>query len=255
MRRPLIAGNWKMHNTGTEAKAFGREFRTAIKDVDGVDVLLCPSFPALGALATTLEGTAVRLGAQNVHAEPEGAFTGEVSAAMLTDAGCTYVIVGHSERRQLMGETDDIVNGKVKAAVAGGLHPVVCVGENIEQRRAGETEAFVTGQVRAALADVAADAVAEAVIAYEPIWAIGTGETATPEEAEAVAGVVRKTVADLFGDDVAEKVRIQYGGSVNADNIASFMAQPNIDGALVGGASLDADSFARIVKNTEATTQ
>lgn len=253
MRKPLIAGNWKMHKTAAEAAAFGEEIRALLQNVEAVEVLVCPPFTALHALGEKLSGTPIRLGAQNMHEASHGAFTGEVSAAMLQEAGCTYVILGHSERRQMMGETDERVNAKVKAAAAAGLHPVVCVGESSEQRQAGETEAVVADQVRAALRDAPADAVPGFVIAYEPIWAIGTGETPTPEDANRVASVIRKTIGDMFGVETAVRVRIQYGGSVNADNIASFVAQPDIDGALVGGASLTADSFANIVKNTEAS--
>lgn len=253
MRKPLIAGNWKMNKTAAEAAAFGKDIVEALRDVEAVEVLVCPPFTALSALGEQLSGSLIRLGAQNMHEADRGAFTGEVSAEMLQDAGCTYVILGHSERRQLMGETDERVNAKVQAAVIAGLHPIVCVGESLEERQAGRTEAVVTGQVRAALQNVPADAVAAAIIAYEPIWAIGTGETATAEEANRVAGVIRSTVGDMFGTQAASAVRIQYGGSVNADNIASFMEQPDIDGALVGGASLAADSFANIVKNTEAS--
>lgn len=252
MRKPLIAGNWKMHKTAAEAAEFGDAIRGLLNDVEAVEVLVCPAFPALHALGEKLHGTPIRLGAQNMHEASHGAYTGEVSAAMLKDAGCTYVILGHSERRQLMGETDERVNAKVKAAVEAGLYPIICVGESLEQRQAGETEVVVAGQVRAALKEVPADAVATTVIAYEPIWAIGTGETPTPEDANKVAGAIRAAVADMFGVDTAEEVRIQYGGSVNADNIAAFTAQPHIDGALVGGASLTPDSFANIVKNTEA---
>lgn len=252
MRTPLIAGNWKMHKTAAEAAAFGDEIRELLNDVEAVEVLVCPAFTALHALGEKLRTTPIRLGAQNMHEASHGAYTGEVSAAMLKEAGCTYVILGHSERRQLMGETDERVNAKVKAAVEAGLNPIVCVGESLEQRQAGHTEEVVAGQVRAALQGVPAEAVAAAVIAYEPIWAIGTGETPTPEDANQVAAAIRATVADMCGEDAANAVRIQYGGSVNADNIASFTAQPHIDGALVGGASLTPDSLANIVKNTEA---
>lgn len=252
MRKPLIAGNWKMNKTVAEAIAFCEEAAKALQDVQAVEGLVCPPFTALHAVGAKLQGTSIRLGAQNMHEASHGAFTGEVSADMLKEVGCTYVILGHSERRQLMGETDERIHAKVRAAIAAGLYPIVCVGESLEERQAGQTEAVVTGQVRAAFADVEADAVATAVIAYEPVWAIGTGETPTPEDANSVAAVIRATISDMFGADAAAKVRIQYGGSVNADNIASFMQQPDIDGALVGGASLAADSFVRIVRNTEA---
>src|SRR5690606_21830999 len=252
MRKPLIAGNWKMNKTAAEAAAFGEEIRPLAADVEAVAVVRCPPVAALRALRARLRGSRIGLGAQSMHEAPHGAYTGEVSAAMLKEAGCGYVILGHSERRRLMGGTDEQVNAKVKAALAAGLRPIVCVGESLEQRRAGETEDVVVGQVRAALRDVPQDAAAGIVIAYEPVWAIGTGETPTPDDANQVAAVIRSTLAGLFGEEAAAQVRIQYGGSVNADNIASFAAQPHIDGALVGGASLAPDSFARIVRNTEA---
>lgn len=241
-----------MNKTAAEAAAFGEEIRPLVADVEAVEMVICPPFTALHALGARLRGSRIGLGAQNMHEAPHGAYTGEVSAAMLKEAGCGYVILGHSERRRLMGETDEQVNAKVKSALAAGLRPIVCVGESLEQRRAGETEDVVVGQVRAALRDVPQDAAAGIVIAYEPVWAIGTGETPTPDDANQVAAVIRSTLAGLFGEEAAAQVRIQYGGSVNADNIASFAAQPHIDGALVGGASLAPDSFARIVRNTEA---
>lgn len=258
MRKPLIAGNWKMHKTAAEAQAFTEQLVGKLAGKRSVDVLVCPTFTALHAVNAVLADgvdasgkSRAALGAQNVHEASHGAHTGEISAAMLLDAGCSYVIIGHSERRQA-GETDAQVNAKVLAAVAAGLRPLICVGEQLADRQAGETEAVVTGQVRAALQRVDAADGANAVIAYEPVWAIGTGETATPEEASRVAGLIRATVAELLGDDAAQRVRIQYGGSVNADNIASFMQAADIDGALVGGASLDVDSFVQIVQRTEA---
>lgn len=252
MRKPFIAGNWKMHKTVAEALAFVDELKPLLEGVRAVEVAVCPPFTALYELGQRLKNSIIALGAQNMHEAPQGAFTGEVSAAMLKEAGCTYVILGHSERRQLEGETDERVNAKVKAAVAAGLRPVLCVGESREERQAGETEAVVTRQVRAGLADLESRAAASVVIAYEPVWAIGSGQTPTPADANAVAAVIRSTVADMFGAETAESVRVLYGGSVNADNIASFVREPDIDGALVGGASLAADSFARIVRNTEA---
>lgn len=252
MRKPLIAGNWKMHKTVAEALAFADEIESLLQGVEAVEAAVCPPFTALHALGQRLKGTSVRLGAQNMHEAPQGAFTGEVSAAMLEEAGCTYVILGHSERRQMEGETDRRVNAKVKAAVAAGLRPIVCVGESALEREEGRTEQIVAAQVRAALEGVPAEAAASLVIAYEPVWAIGSGQTPTPGDANAVAALIRRTVAEVLGQPAAGAVRILYGGSVNADNIASFVREPDIDGALVGGASLAASSFARIVRNTEA---
>lgn len=253
MRTPLIAGNWKMHKTAAEAAAFVEQLIEVLPEKGEAEVLICPPFTALHAAATAAATSRIAVGAQNVHEESSGAHTGEISADMLLEAGCTYVIVGHSERRQA-GETDGQVNAKTLAALRSGLKPIVCVGEQLAERQAGETETVVTGQVRAALEGVTAEQAATAVVAYEPVWAIGTGETATAEEAGRVARIIRETVADLVGDDAAKRVRIQYGGSVNADNIASFMQADDVDGALVGGASLQAESFAQIVQRTEEMT-
>jgi len=256
MRKPFIAGNWKMHKTIEEAVALARELRAALEDVEGCDVAICPPFPALAAVHEALAGSAIGLGAQNMHWEKQGAFTGEVSPPMLQGL-CDYVIIGHSERRTLFGESDEMVNKKLHAALAHGLKPIVCVGENLEQNRAGETEEFVGGQVRAAFAGITAEQARTVTVAYEPIWAIGTGVPATGEGANAIiGGTVRGTLAALYGNDVAQAVRIQYGGSVKPGNIAEFMSQPEIDGALVGGASLRAADFAAIVRNgLEAKSQ
>lgn len=251
MRIPLIAGNWKMHKTAAEAAAFGEQLVQALAGERSAEALVCPPFTALHALGAAIAGSPIALGAQNVHEAYEGAHTGEISASMLKEAGCRYVIIGHSERRQA-GETDAQVNAKVLAASGANLRPILCVGEHLADRQANRTEAVVTGQVRAALADVPAPAVESAVIAYEPVWAIGTGETATPEEANRVAALIRATVSELYGDEAAQRVRIQYGGSVNADNIGTFMQQTDIDGALVGGAGLQVESFVQIVRRTEA---
>ncbi|MBO8141765.1 MAG: triose-phosphate isomerase [Firmicutes bacterium] len=249
-RRPIIAANWKMHKTAQEAVSYGQKLLAGISGVTGVEVVVCPPFTALAALGPVLSGSDVALGAQNVHWEAAGAYTGEISAAMLVDAGCRYVIIGHSERRA-MGETDEQVACKVKAAAAAGLTPIVCVGERIEDRRAGRTEELVTAQVRAALAGVAPEIAAKIVVAYEPVWAIGTGEHASPAEAGRVIGLIRSAVEATCGTHAASCVRIQYGGSVNAENIGGFLAEPEIDGALVGSASLDAGSFARIVRRAQ----
>ncbi|MCZ7543127.1 MAG: triose-phosphate isomerase [Anaerolineae bacterium] len=248
MRTPIIAGNWKMYKTPDEAVAFVRELAPMLAPYATVERVVCPTFVCLPGVRDALKGTDIGVGAQNVYWEDQGAFTGEVSPTML--AGLVdYVIIGHSERREYFGETDATVNYKIKAALAHGLKPIVCVGESLEQNRAGETAAFVGAQVRAAFANLDAGQMRDVVIAYEPIWAIGTGLTATGEDANAIIrDSVRGVVADLFGDAVAQALRIQYGGSVKPDNMAEFMAQPEIDGALVGGASLKADSFTALVR-------
>jgi triosephosphate isomerase len=250
MRTPFIAGNWKMYKTIGEAVTLVRELRSALDGLEGCEVAVCPPFTALAAVREALAGSTIRLGAQNVHWEDEGAFTGEVSPLMLRGL-CEYVIIGHSERRQHFGETDEMVNKKLVAALAHGLKPILCVGENIDQNRAGETETVVGGQVRADLAGISSEQVRLITIAYEPIWAIGTGLAATGDDANRIiGGTVRRTLAALYGDEVAQAVRIQYGGSVKPDNIAEFMEQPEIDGALVGGASLKAADFTAIVKES-----
>ena len=249
MRKPFVAGNWKMHKTIEEAVALVQELRVVLEGIEGCDVAICPPFPALAAVREALSGSAIGLGAQNMYWEAQGAFTGEVSPRML-EGLCDYVIIGHSERRTLFGETDVMVNRKLHAALGYGLRPILCVGENLQQNRAGETEEFVGGQVRAALTGMTAEQARIITVAYEPIWAIGTGVPATGEGANAIiGGTVRGTLAAMYGDDVAQAIRIQYGGSVKPGNAAEFMAQPEIDGALVGGASLRAADFAEIVRN------
>ncbi len=248
MRTPFIAGNWKMHKTIEEAVALVTELRELLAGVEGIEVAVCPPFPALEAVRRALGGSLIRLGAQNMHWEEAGAFTGEVSPRMLKGL-CDCVIIGHSERRTLFGETDWMVNRKLHAALAHGLTPVVCVGENLEQNRAGQTEAVVGAQVRAAFDGLPAEQARVVVVAYEPIWAIGTGIPAYgPDAARIIGEVVRGTLAGLYGDEVAQAIRIQYGGSVTPANIAEFMREPEIDGALVGGASLRAGDFAAIVR-------
>jgi triosephosphate isomerase len=248
MRKPILAGNWKMHKTVTEAVALAQELGKLTADAKEVDIVVCPTFTSLFVVREALSGTNIKLGAQNMHWEKQGAFTGEISPGMLKDVGCQYVIIGHSERRQYFAETDQTVNHKLKAAFANEITPIFCVGETLEQRESGTTEAVVCEQVRAGLAGLSAEQVASMVIAYEPIWAIGTGRTASAEDANAVCRFIRITVAKLFGQESADKVRIQYGGSVKADNIAELMAKSDIDGALVGGAALDAVGFSKIVK-------
>lgn len=248
MRTPFIAGNWKMHKTIEEAVALVTELRALLDGLEGIDVAVCPPFPALAAVRQALAGSAIRVGAQNMHWEEAGAFTGEVSPRMLVGL-CDCVIIGHSERRTHFGETDEMVNRKLRAALAHGLTPIVCVGENLEQNRAGQTEAVVGAQVRAAFAGVDAETARRVVIAYEPIWAIGTGVPAYgPDAARIIGEVVRATLADLYSDEIAQAICIQYGGSVTPANIAEFMREPEIDGALVGGASLRAGDFAAIVR-------
>jgi triosephosphate isomerase len=251
-RKPLMSGNWKMHHNHFEAIATVQKlsYNLTPADYEAVDVSVHPPFTDLRSIQTIIDADKLDLllGAQHCHWEEKGAFTGEVSPAMLAKLEVDYVIAGHSERRELFGETDEDVNRKVKAILAHGMTPILCCGETDAEREAGETEAKVSGQVRAGLAGVKADAVAALVIAYEPIWAIGTGKTATPDDAQAVCAHVRAVVRDAFGDAAADAVRIQYGGSVKPNNAPDLMAQPDIDGALVGGASLDADDFARIVQ-------
>ena len=251
-RRPLISGNWKMHHNHFEAIQTVQKL-SYILDKDelaAVEVSVHPPFTDLRSVQTVLESDRIdmALGAQHCHFEEKGAFTGEVSPAMLAKLNVRYVIAGHSERRELFGETDELVNRKVRAIVAAGMVPILCVGETIEEREAGSTEAKVTGQVRAGLAGLTPEQVAASVIAYEPIWAIGTGRTASADDAQQVCGLVRSVVSEEAGSEAAAKVRVQYGGSVKAENITELMAKPDIDGALVGGASLDADSFAAIVR-------
>lgn len=248
MRIPIVAGNWKMHKTLQESVAFCRELVPRLQPFDAVERVVCPTYVALAAVADVLANTPIKVGAQNVHWEKQGAFTSQISAPMLQGLA-EYVIIGHSECRQYLGDTDEIVNKKVKAALAHGLKPILAVGESLAQNEAGETQSFVGGQVRAGLDGVTAEQMAHVVIAYEPIWAIGTGRTASAEDAQAIiGGTIRGTLRDLYGETVAGQVRIQYGGSVKPDNMAEFMAQPDIDGALVGGASLKVDDFAALVE-------
>lgn len=247
MRKPILAGNWKMNKTAAEAVAFVREIRFALNQVEAADVVVCPPFVALVAVAEALQATKIGVGAQNMHWQENGAYTGEIAPTMLTPY-CQYVILGHSERRAYFAETDDGVNRKAKAALKHGLTPIICVGESLEQNEAGETHSFVSGQVRAAFAGIPAEDVARSVVAYEPIWAIGTGKSASAADAGRIIGLtVRGTLAELYGEAAAQQVRIQYGGSVTPENIAEYMAQPDIDGALVGGASLKA-TFIELVK-------
>lgn len=247
MRRPIIAGNWKMYKTAEEAVRFVREIRDELDAIEGADAVVCPPAIAIPGVAEALAGSRVGIGAQNMNAEEEGPYTGELAPNMIAPF-CQYVILGHSERRAYYCETDEGVNKKAKAALAHGLTPIICVGESLEQNEAGETQSFVSGQVRAALDGLSAGDVANCIIAYEPIWAIGTGKAASAAEAGRIIGEsVRGTIAGLYGEETAGQVRIQYGGSTNPENIGAFMAEPNIDGALVGGASLK-PSFVEMVR-------
>lgn len=246
MRTPIIAGNWKMFKTIAEATQFAKD-AVAGGAAAGVEKVVCAPFTALSALGQILAGSDIALGAQNMHFEEQGAFTGEISPGMLKEIGVKYVILGHSERRQYFNETDETVNKKVLAALKHGLKPIVCVGESLEQREAGETATVVRTQTEGALAGLEAAQLADVVIAYEPIWAIGTGKSSTAEDANETIAIIRQVIAERFGQKTAEEVRIQYGGSVKPENIASYMAQPDIDGALVGGASLQPDSYLQLI--------
>ena len=246
MRKPIIAGNWKMNMTPSQAKELVTDLIPLVKDA-ACDVVVCPPYVDIALVAELVKGTNIQVGAQNIHWAEKGAFTGEISAAMLKEAGAAYAIIGHSERRQYFGETDATVNSRAKAALAAGIVPIICVGESLEQREKGETDAVVSGQVKADLADIPGEAVAGLVIAYEPIWAIGTGKTATDEQANETIGLIRETIASLYGQAVADQVRIQYGGSMNPKNVKGLMAQAQIDGGLIGGASLKAADFAQVV--------
>ena len=247
MRKAIIAGNWKMNKTPDEARALVEELIPLVADAE-CEVVVCPPFVDLCPVSKAIKGTNIHLGAQNIHWAKSGAFTGEISADMLKKFGVEYAIVGHSERRQYFGETDATVNMRAKAALENDITPIICVGESLEQRERGETDEFVASQVRGALEGISADDARRIVIAYEPIWAIGTGRTATAEMAEETIIVIRKTLRSIFGNDAAETVRIQYGGSMNPQNAASLMAMENIDGGLIGGASLKAEDFSKVVK-------
>jgi triosephosphate isomerase len=247
-RTPLIAGNWKMYGTRADAAALAEGIKAGVADVSQREVLVAPPFTALETVARVLRGSSILLAGQDLHWEAKGAFTGAVSAPMLREMGCTHVIIGHSERRQYFGETDESVAKKVAGARAHGLTPIMCVGERLEEREAGQTLAVVERQVRGGLLHCDAAAIRTNVVAYEPVWAIGTGKVATNEQAQEVHAFIRRILADVGGTEAAGACRILYGGSVKPDNIDGLMAQPDIDGALVGGASLQVESFVRIAK-------
>jgi triosephosphate isomerase (TIM) len=254
-RKPLIAGNWKMHNNNFQAIALTQKlaFTLSDKDYDVTDVAVLPSFTSLRSVQTLVEGDRLRLsyGAQDISAHDEGPYTGEVSGPMLAKLGCQYALAGHSERRRYHGEDDALVNAKVKAALRNGITPILCIGEPLEVRQAGEHIGYTLGQLDGGLAGVRPDQLATMVVAYEPVWAIGTGEVATPEDAQEVCGAIRNRVSAVHGGEVASGARILYGGSVKPDNMTAIMAQPDIDGGLVGGASLDAGEFVRICRYRE----
>jgi len=248
MRKPFIAGNWKMNTDSASAVALAAGLVKELSDVDTVDVAVCPPFVYLQSVAAALSASNIALGSQNVYFEEKGAFTGEISCQMLKDASCTYAIIGHSERRHVMGETDAMINQKISAAIRSGLLPIFCVGELLEEREAGRTNEVVAEQVKKGLAGLCAERVQAVTIAYEPVWAIGTGLTATPEQAQEVHAMIRGLLSELYGEDVAQSIRIQYGGSAKPANTAELMAQPDVDGLLVGGASLKVEDFAAMVK-------
>ena len=247
MRVPLIAGNWKMNTTLTEAIALVQTMRRKLGEIVNVDKVLCPPFISLAAIRDLIKGSSIKLGAQNVYFEEKGAYTGEVSLLMLAGL-CEYVIIGHSERRQYFNETGEIVNKKIVAALKAGLKPILCIGERLEENEAGRTEEIVTGQLKTSLTGIST--ISGLTIAYEPIWAIGTGKAATGGQANATIGLIRHTISKLYNEKIAQDLRILYGGSVTADNATEFMQQTEIDGALVGGASLKADQFISIVRQT-----
>lgn len=251
MRKPIVVGNWKMHTTLKEASDLVRSLKAGIGNLDEVEVGVCPPFVYLAAVREMLTGSNIKLGSQNTHWESKGAFTGEISPQMLKDIGCTYVTVGHSERRHLMGETDEVVNKKLKAVLAADLTAIFCMGERLEEREAGTTETVLRRQLEEGLDGLASPQMRQIILAYEPVWAIGTGRTATPQQAQDVHSFIRKFMAHLADSALAEAIRIMYGGSVKPENIRDLMAQPDVDGALVGGASLKADSFIQIVTRSK----
>lgn len=253
MRIPIIAGNWKLNKTISEAVALTTALKALVADDTDVEIIVAPPFTALAAVSDTIADSNIRLAAQDVYSEDSGAFTGEVSAPLLKDVGCEYVIIGHSERRQYFGETNDSVNQKTKAALAHGLKPIICVGEQLEEREANQTEAVIERHVTGGIAGLSATDLLSCVIAYEPVWAIGTGKTATPDQAQEVHSFIRGLLVDAYSAEVASQICIQYGGSVKPENTAELMAQPDVDGALVGGASLEAESFAKIVFSCQSS--
>jgi len=250
MRKPFIAGNWKMNTDSSSAVELAETLasKSLAVDIESATLAVCPPFVYLKDVVKAVSNSHIAVGAQDVFHEPNGAFTGEISTSMLKDVGCTYVLCGHSERRHVIGENDELINNKVAAAISGGLLPILCIGELIEQRQAEQTADVVTGQVRKGLAGLSEAKVSAVTLAYEPVWAIGTGLTATPEQAQEVHAMIRQLIAELYDESVAQEMRIMYGGSAKPGNAAVLMAQPDIDGLLVGGASLKADDFAAIIE-------
>lgn len=248
MRKPIIAGNWKMNKTASESKTLISELIPLLSGVTDVDVVVCPPFVNIESAAAALKGSNIKLGVQNMHYEESGAYTGEIAPAMLVELGVEYVILGHSERRQFFGETDEGVNKKTAAALKFGLKPIVCIGETLQEREAGITNEVVCKQTKLALLGLSAEQAASIVLAYEPIWAIGTGVTATAEDANETIAAIRASVKEAFSSDVAQKVRIQYGGSMKPGNVSELMSKPDIDGGLIGGAALNAQDFSKVVK-------
>lgn len=249
-RTPIIAGNWKLNKTISEAVTLTTDLAKLVDNISDVEIVVAPVFTALSNVANVINGSNIQLAAQDLYWEDSGAFTGEVSAPMLMDVGCDYVIIGHSERRQYFGETNETVNQKVKAALSHGLKPIICVGELLEEREEGKTESVIEDHVKGGIVDLNESELESCVIAYEPVWAIGTGKTATPDQAQEVHSYIRNILKDSYSEELALQIRIQYGGSVKPGNAAELMSQQDVDGALVGGASLDAESFAEIVKQS-----
>ena len=250
MRTPIIAGNWKLNNTISEAIELTKGIKRSVADTTDVEIIVAPTFTALAAVYEVIQESNICLAAQDVYWENSGAFTGEISPTMLKDVGCEYVIIGHSERRQFFAETNESVNLKTKAALTAALKPIICVGEHLEDREAGNTEKIIEDHVSGGIKDLSVEQMLSCVIAYEPVWAIGTGKTATPKQAQEVHAYIRQLISAAYTDEIANQVCIQYGGSVKPDNAAELMSQPDVDGALVGGASLQAESFAQIVKSS-----
>ena len=247
MRRSIIAGNWKMYKTIKDGQELAVALKRELYKIENVDIVICPAYTLLAYLADDLEDSNIVIGAQDIYWQDEGAFTGEVSGPMLKDAGCRYVIVGHSERRQFFGDTNETVNKKIKSCLKHALTPIVCVGENLQEREAGDTFKIIQNHIQGSLAEISAQDMLKTVVAYEPVWAIGTGKTATSDQAQEVHKFIRDLLRKMYGEEVASSVRIQYGGSVKPENIAELISKPDVDGALVGGASLKADSFSAIV--------
>jgi triosephosphate isomerase (TIM) len=248
LRKRIIAGNWKMNKSVAEAKDLASDIKRELADCRDVDVVLCPPFTSLPVVGETLDNTQIKFGAQNMHWESDGAYTGEISANMLRSIYCHYVILGHSERRSYFGETDEIVNKKAKAALAGNLIPIVCIGETLEERKAERQNEVVKSQLEGSLAGISTEDLKRVILAYEPVWAIGTGEVATPEQAQDIHAFIRQVVAEIAGAEIADGIRIQYGGSMKPSNAAELLAQTDIDGGLIGGAALDARTFVELVR-------